>query len=154
MKRQVPNCASVSSGLQLAEADELGGICSFRVIPCQALRLFIIIISSGTQFTAPVFLPPTVWVTFLNTFILAISVSDKDILFCHFTRRRTVRKAFNNSYEYSWAKFSVQIFCLPKTHFWSTEAVCALKSLGVEVNNVLSEKKKKKENFWEKFDIH
>lgn len=50
----------VSPGLQLAEADELGQIYSFHVIPCQAQRLFIIIISSGTKFMAPVFLAPTV----------------------------------------------------------------------------------------------
>lgn len=35
------------SRAQMAETDELGGICSFHVIPCQSVRLFIIIISSG-----------------------------------------------------------------------------------------------------------
>lgn len=39
-------------------------------------------------------------------------------------------------------------------HFWSTEAVCAHKSLEAEVKNVLSQKKTGKEKFWEDFDIH
>lgn len=73
----------------------------------------------------------SVRITFLNAFILAISVSIKDILFCYFTRWRTVRKAFNNSSEYSWGNFSVQILCLPKLHFWSTETVCSLESISL-----------------------
>lgn len=95
-----------------------------------------------TIYVACLFGSRCVRITFLNAFILAISVSGKDILVCCFNRWRTVRKAFNNSSEYSWANFSVQIFSLPKMHFWSTEAVCSLKSLGLVVNNALSQEKK------------
>lgn len=40
---------------------ELSGICYFHVMPCQALKLFIVIISSGTPFMASVFLALAVW---------------------------------------------------------------------------------------------
>lgn len=40
---------------------ELDGICYFHEMPCQALKLFIVIISSETPFMASIFLAPAVW---------------------------------------------------------------------------------------------